>query len=666
MRGKTRAILIAGLLSLAAGSPSAGQTTTQTAPAALDPFAALVKESVDAWERLSTEDTPANLPPLKPVEPGLFTHQPPRLEVASDDGMRVAGTRDGQLYVRDRASETIRFLARAPVGTRWTIEDTTWSPDGRFLAAKTIDDREVPRITLTGKQFGPSGKQDVPYSRVGEPLPEVRVVVVEVATGKTVKIKQASNRPYINIVGFSGDNRTLRVLTADRLQRVLELRAADTRSGTTSLLHTEHKPSSMTTLALLHGYSQRLRDLKLVNFLPDGSFVWMSDRSGFQHLTLHDPFGRPLRALTQGNMDGFIDKVVEVDVANRRLFALATGFSSTKPYAQKVVRVDLDGAVVPLAEADSIPYVKVLPDHRRIRLVSASFPDTVKIVEVPAEGGRATTLFESDWGPIRVAGYAWPEIVMVPAADGKTRIRAVIAFPAGFDPAKRYPVIHHIYAGQHTINAPLSPRNAALSPYSGAAQKGFIQIWIDGRATPGRGRAFQNADYGRFGAIQAEDQIAGLKALAAPRPYMDLNRVGVLGGSWGGYFGLRTILAEPNLYKAGVLYAGAFEMARMRVPAEPFMGCSKTECPASYAKASNFAMIERLKTPVLLLHGTADNDVPVEDSRDLVAELKRHGKPHEYIEIDGWTHSVGSWPEFRTRALAYFQTHLGGPEAVLP
>jgi dipeptidyl aminopeptidase/acylaminoacyl peptidase len=189
--------------------------------------------------------------------------------------------------------------------------------------------------------------------------------------------------------------------------------------------------------------------------------------------------------------------------------------------------------------------------------------------------------------------------------------------------------------------------------------KEFIFVVIDGRGTPGRGRKFQNY---QFGQVQAADQVAGLRALAATRPYMDLGRVGVMGGSWGGYFGLRTMLEAPDLYRAGVFYAGAFEMPRMRVSAEPFMGCSKEDCPQAYAKASNLAMIERLRAPLLVLHGTADNDVPIGESLNLVAALKRHRKPHEFVAINGWNHFVSNWPEFGPRAMAFFRTHLGQPE----
>lgn len=651
--------LIAGSLawfipaSLAAASLQEVQQTS-------DPFIAAATKGMKAWEALGEQE---NAPtPLKAVEPAWFNQDPPLREVASLDDKLIAGTRNGSLYVRERDSETVRTLA--PAGSeRWTIEDATWSPTGRYIAAKSIDDSAVPRITLTGPLLGPTGEQQVPYSRIGQPLPKVNVWIIEVATGKKVLIKKDADRPYINVVGWRRDERALRLLTADRYQHVLELRAADTQTGSSSVLHTERQPVSVTSLSLLHGFSKRLRDMNVVRFLPDGSFVWLSDRSGFQHLYLHRSDGREVRSLTAGKMKGFVDQLLEVDEPNRRLFARATGFDAGNPYRHKLVRIDLDdNRITDLVEADHIPNVRFSRDLKRIQLVKADFPSTVDIIEVSDTGQFLRKLFKTDWSEVEASGYIRPEITYVPAADGVTRIRAAVQLPFGFDPAKRYPVIHIIYSGQHTISTPLSPRNPGLWRDARMGGKNFIFVIIDGRGTPGRGRAFQNFDYGRFGQVQAADQITGLKALAATRPYMDLSRVGVMGGSWGGYFGLRTALEAPDLYKAGVFWSGAYEMSTMRVSAEPFMGCSKTECPNAYAKSSNLARIERLKAPLLLLHGTADNDVPIGETLALIEALKSHQKSFEFVRVEGWNHFVANWPEFPARTVAFFRQHLGGPE----
>lgn len=654
---------LAGLLTLALAAPAGAQNS----PSQADPFLATVKQGVDAWNALAPQAAAKNLPPLREVEEGWFNQDPRLREVAAPDGLRVAGTREGNLYIRSRSSDELSIVKTRVGAQRWTVEDAEWSPDGRHLAVKSIDQSGLPEITLTGPQFGRSGRTQVPYSRIGEPLPTVRLWIVDITTRNAVLVAQRRSWPYINVVGWRGDGKVLRVMTADRILRSLELRAVDAATGSTTLLHSEPEPVSVTSLNMLHGFSQKLRELNLVRFLPDDSFIWTSDRSGFKHLYLHDASGRLVRSLSERRMTGFIDQLLHVDAPGRIIFARATGFDPADPYRQKLVRIDLDrGIVTDLIEAGHIPAARFLPDRKRIQLIKTEFPDVVDIVEITTDGRDEKTLFKTDWTDVLAAGYVPPEVVFVPAADGRTRLRAVVEFPIGFNSAKRYPVIHSIYAGQPTINTPLSPRNEGPWRNAHFGDGSFIFVVIDGRGTPGRGRAFQNFDYHRFGQVQTADQVAALRALAATRPYMDLSRVGVMGGSWGGYFGLRAALEEPELYKAGVFFAGAFEMQRMRVSAEPFMGCSIEECSDAYRKSSNIALVRRLKAPLFLLHGTADNDVPIGETINLRIALERHHKQYEFISIEGWNHFVSRWPDFDERASAFFRRHLGGPKQSIP
>jgi dipeptidyl aminopeptidase/acylaminoacyl peptidase len=248
----------------------------------------------------------------------------------------------------------------------------------------------------------------------------------------------------------------------------------------------------------------------------------------------------------------------------------------------------------------------------------------------------------------------------VPAADGKTLLRALVVTPQPLEAGKRYPVIQSIYGGPNAINVPPSPTNTNLGIMRELARQGFVVVVLDGRGTPGRGRGFQNFGYGRFGQVETADQVAGLRNLAKDRPYMDLSRVGVMGGSWGGYFGLRTMLQAPELYKAGVFAAGAFELPTMRVAAEPYMGCAPKDCADAYAAGSNLALVGRLQAPLLILHGTADDDVPIEESRQLVRALEQAGKPHEFVAFEGGNHAMWDRADVDAARIAFFRKHLQG------
>ena len=623
------------------------------------PVTRLVAEGRAAWDKLATPSAPvAALPPLHKVRDGLFFHFPPVMEVESPDRRRAAGTRDGHLYIRPRTSEDRQVLARADAAGHWDIHGALWSPDGTRLAVKKIDDTQVPLVTLRGDQFGPSKTRQIRYTRVGQPLPKTQVFVVDVRTGQATPVLHGARDPYLQMLGWREDGRELRLLRTDRYQTRLDLLAADPRSGKVQVLLTEPQPASLVGLAMLEGYTEQLLAQKIVTFLPDHSFVWTSDRSGFRHLYHYDARGKLRASLTDKRIEGWVDRVVEVDAAKRIVYARTNGHARN-PYFERLIRIDVDGGkVTTIAEADHIPAIKFSGDKSRLWFIRAGLPYVRRIEEVSSTGDAAKTVWEGDWREAIASGYAAPEIAFVPAADGKTPLRAMVVAPDPLEPGKRYPVIHSIYAGSNFINVPPSPTNQNIAVMRDLARQGFVVVVMDGRGTPGRGRAFQNFAYGRFGQVEMADQIAGLRNLAKDRPYMDLGRVGVMGGSWGGYFGLRAMLEAPDLYKVGVFAAGAFELATMRVPAEPAMGCGPDTCADAYAAGSNLALIDRLHAPLLILHGTADDDVPIEESRQLVRALERAGKPYEFVEMPGVTHAMWGRPDVEQARTAFFRKHL--------
>ncbi|WP_213434615.1 MULTISPECIES: prolyl oligopeptidase family serine peptidase [Lysobacteraceae] len=636
-----------------AAEPQARPTYLQSE----NPTTPIVAQSRAVWDALPSGSVPPSTP-LKVVRPGQFSYMPPVTEVASPDHRQVAGTQDGNLYVRPATSDSVRVLATADDAGHWDIEGALWSPDGASLAVKKIDDAQVPLTTLTGEQFGPTKMRKVRYSRVGQPLPKTQLYVVDASTGRATPILHDPAQPYVQLLEWRHDSRQLRLLRADRYQTHLDLLVADPRNGQIRVLLAEPKPISLLGLNMLDGYTQQLLAQKIVTFLPDDSFVWTSDRTGFRHLYHYNADGTLRRALTEQHMAGWVDRVIEVDVPNRIVYAKANGHARN-PYFDRLVRIELDtGKITTIAEADHIPAIKFSADKSRLWLIRAGFPQTRRIEEITSTGTAVRTVWEADWREAVANGYAAPETALVPAADGKTLLRAIVVAPHPLEPGKRYPVIQDIYGGPNASVVPPSPTNQNLAQMRRIAQQGFVVVMLDGRGTPGRGRAFQNFGYGRFGQVEPADQVAGLRNLARDRPYMDLSRVGVMGGSWGGYFGLRTMLLAPEQYKAGVFAAGAFELSTMRVAAEPYMGCAPDDCADAYAAGSNLALVERLQAPLLILHGTADDDVLIEESRQLVSALERAGKPHTFVALDGATHAMWEEPQADEARIAFFRQHL--------
>ncbi|MUP44433.1 hypothetical protein E0K83_01570 [Gramella sp. BOM4] len=208
----------------------------------------------------------------------------------------------------------------------------------------------------------------------------------------------------------------------------------------------------------------------------------------------------------------------------------------------------------------------------------------------------------------------------------------------------------------------LSPANIQLQ---NLANQGFIFLMIDGRGTPGRGAGFRNFSYANFGQVELQDHISAIQQLAAKHSFIDSDRIGVSGHSWGGHFALRAVLEHPEIYKAAHLSAAAIDPVSFRVAIEAYMGCLPTDCPEAYRKAALTPHLDKLKAPILIHHGTADDDVPIEDSYELVEALQNlNYRDFEFIEFEAMDHIIMRNPKWEQDLIHFFKKELGEPKAV--
>ncbi|HEX5408759.1 MAG TPA: DPP IV N-terminal domain-containing protein [Gemmatimonadaceae bacterium] len=592
------------------------------------------------------------------VRPGLFAYSPPIRELVSPTADRLAGTNAaGDLYVRAAGSEEKRIIARAEPPWRWDVEGAAWSPDGRRIAVKRIDDSEVPRIPIVDWVGTHETTKLVPYSRVGEPLPKEQVMFVDVASGHTTPVQHGFDDPYVRVVGWSADSHSLRLLRADRLLKHVDLLSADPVTGAvTSMLH-ESSSTFIVGLKFLDGYESELDSLHLAWFLDTrGEFLWTSERSGFRHLYLYRADGKLIRPLTT-MLPGLVHRIVGVDEQRGRVYFTAST-DTMHPYRQQLYRVSLAGGRPrKLAEAQTIPRVEFSRSMDSIAVLRTRIPDVLGVDVLDANGASAHTFWKADLGFLKKSSVA-PEIAWSLAADGKTHLRSMLFKPARFDAGARYPVIEFIYAGAQQRFIPDALQDPWFWLMHRVADEGFVVVVTDGRGTPGRGKTFQDFAYGRIGQVEIADHAAVLRELAHDRPYMDLSRVGVLGHSEGGYFALRALLLEPTLYKVAHISAGALDLPRFRAWVEPYMGCLIADCPDAYAKGRNTTLIPMLHGHLSINQGTADRDVPFADAMKLVQALEASGKDFELTVYPGANHTIMTAPQWAPRMVEFFRRYL--------
>ncbi len=241
--------------------------------------------------------------------------------------------------------------------------------------------------------------------------------------------------------------------------------------------------------------------------------------------------------------------------------------------------------------------------------------------------------------------------------------------PRDFDPAakRKYPVIVDVYGGPGHQQVVASMRPYLLDQW--LADQGFIVVAIDGRGTPGRGRDWERAIAGHFGAVPLDDQVEALKLLGADNPEMDLDRVGITGWSFGGYMAALAVLRRPDVFKAAVAGAPVADWLDYDTCyTERYLGVPGAgRWPDAYREGSLLTYADKLTRPLLLIHGTADDNVFFRHSLRLTEALFRAGQSCEFLPLSGFTHMVPD-PVVRTRLeeriARHFQTHLGKPSGL--
>ncbi len=243
-----------------------------------------------------------------------------------------------------------------------------------------------------------------------------------------------------------------------------------------------------------------------------------------------------------------------------------------------------------------------------------------------------------------------------------TPLHGVLYKPWDFDPSKRYPVIDCIYAGPFISVVPWTfVGNATPLTAGSLAQMGFVTVVLDARGSPGRGKAFQDVNYGRVGQTEIPEHVAGIQQAAASRPYMDLSRVGIYGHSWGGYFALRGMLTAPTFFKAG--YAGApGALEEEAIINEPNLGLP-SENKAGYEAGSNVLLAANLQGALKMMHGTSDVNASLSTTMRMAQALIRAGKHFDLLIMPGEPHSPEE-PAFRyylDDVRLFFVKELGAP-----
>jgi dipeptidyl-peptidase-4 len=514
-----------------------------------------------------------------------------------------------------------------------------WSPDSKNIAYEEADASGVETWFVADPIHPDQSPQPSLYPRAGKTNVKVQLGIVPVAGGLTTWIEWERPRyPYLGAVHWHRKG-GLTLVVQTRSQQEQVLLRADPATGKTTLLLSERDPDFVN---LNHDHP---------HWLPDGSFIWAGQGKAGPQLELREKTG-DLRKVLVSAEEGFID-VVGADAKAGFVIYRA----STDPTQQHVFRKPLaSGKAVPLSKEPGL-HSAVLGRSGDVYVHVASSLDAMPRTTVHrADGslvGELPSVAENP--PFAVK----QEISKV--GEGP-RYYATVIRPRNFDPGLRYPVIVHVYGGPGHQEVQSAMSRRLIDQW--LADQGFIIAAIDNRGTPGRGRDWERAIFRKFGSVPLEDQVAGLQALGEKFPEMDLSRVGVYGWSFGGYMAGLSVLRRPDVFRAAVAGAPVTDWYDYDTHyTERYMGVPGKD-DSAYRGASLLSYSKDLKRPLLLIHGTADDNVYFRHTLKLADALFRDGKDFEVLPLSGLTHLVPDpvvMQRLYGRFAGFMQKHLGKP-----
>jgi len=591
---------------------------------------------------------------VKELSPGAGPADDPRF---SPDGEHVACVRGGDLCVIDLASGAERKLTRHE-GNRVTwglpefvaqeemdrFEGYWWSPDSRWLAVQRTDETNVERLRIADPSNPVAEPQEWAYPRPGRENAEVRLALIPASGGEPRFVDWDRARwPYLCTVRWD-DGAPLTLLVMNRDQSEESVLACDAATGVLRALLDEH-------------------DDKWLNLEPSAprwlaggrQFLWIAERddSG-PWLELRGAAGLATRLTPRGLR---VHSLLAVDDPHGVAYVSA----SSDAREEHVWRVWLRARRAPerLTREPGLHTATFSRD-------GSTWVDAVQPMygvsrwNVMSAGRVRCSLRSLAEKPPFEPRVEWTIV-------GPDSMAAVIVRPHDFDARRKYPVIDWAYAGPHSLRVQHRANGYVLDQW--LADQGFIVVTVDGHGTPWRGRSWERAIRGDLIGPALADHEAGIRALCAGHPEMDVRRVGVVGWSFGGYFVPLALERASELYKVGVAGAPVVDWRDYDTfYTERYLGLPQRDS-AAYARSSVLTDIEKLARPLLVIHGTADDNVYFFHSLKLADALNRAGKSWDFLPLPGQTHAVFDPAIIRqiyTRTAEFFTRELGPPGDTAP
>lgn len=502
---------------------------------------------------------------------------------------------------------------------------TFWSPCGQHLAFYRMDERMVADYPIVNIEDPIAKANPIKYPMAGTANHEVTLGIYSLGTGKTVYVeeKQWSDRYLTNITWEPG-SKHIYIAVLHRNQKDMMLNRYKVENGMIDkTLFTEKSEA----------YVEPLHPLYFTD-KTGKNFIWQSQRDGYNHLYLYNTTDESVKQLTKGAW-------VVTELSGQSSDGKFLFFTATKetPLEAHVYSIEMaTGVVKKLSTINGVNSVLVSSDGNYTVTAASHATLSNKIIMADKTGREITVLLDEK------KDLKWSlspaELFSIKAADGVTDLYCRLIKPKDFDPGKKYPVIVYVYGGPHAQMVSNSWTSGAGLFLHYLARQGYIVFTLDNRGSANRGMAFEQAIYKNIGKYEIEDQMQGIKYLTE-QAWVDKQRIGVHGWSYGGFMTIAMMLAHPEVFSVGVAGGPVCDWKYYEIMyGERYMSTPQ-ENPEGYDAACVINHIQDLKGKLLVIHGDEDPVVVWQHSMMLLRKAIEKKVQLDYFVYPGHEHNVG-------------------------
>jgi dipeptidyl-peptidase 4 len=521
---------------------------------------------------------------------------------------------------------------------------TFWSPDGNYLAFYRMDETMVTDYPLVDIDARVAEVKKIKYPMAGMPSHHVTLGIYDLNSGKITFVKTGEPKEqYLTAVTWDPDEKSVYIGLLNRDQNHLRLNSYDVATG--ELMNTLFEEKNDT-------YVESLHPLYFIENNPE-QFIWLSERNGYRHLYLYNREGQLLKQLTDG--EWVVNDFLGTDSKGKMAF-----FSGTKdsPIERNIYSVEVRSGKI----------ARISPDpgiHNAQVSFSGDFVlDAYSNTHVSLEykllnrNGRLQYAIQEESNPLKDYNLGEMTIFTLKADDGSDLYCRMIK-PADFQEGVKYPVYFYVYGGPHSQLVTNSWLGGAGLFQNYMAQQGYVVFTMDNRGTSNRGVAFEQAIFRNLGTVEVTDQMRGVEYLRS-LDFVDADRMGVDGWSYGGFMSISLMLKQPGVFKAGCAGGPVTDWQYYEVMyGERYMDTPETN-PEGYAGSSLLNHVDNLEGRLLVIHGAMDPVVVWQHSLAFIREANKKGKQVDYFVYPNHEHGVRGRERMHLneKIKSYFDLHL--------